>query len=76
VSRAQKQRTWLVPGHVMWRARRVREDGATVAIRARHRLLPWNSITVETVDLRMGAEAVARELQSRARQQTVLRDAS
>jgi hypothetical protein len=50
----------------MWRARRVRRDGNTVAIRARHRLLLWNSITVDTADLRMGAEAVARELQRRA----------
>jgi hypothetical protein len=50
----------------MWRARRVRHDGGTIAIRARHVLLPWNSITVQTRDLRAGAEAIARELQRRA----------
>jgi hypothetical protein len=44
----------------------VRQDGGTVAVRARHRLFPWNSITVETRDLRAGAEAIARELQRRA----------
>jgi hypothetical protein len=49
----------------MWVARRVRRDGSTVAVRARHRFLPWHSITVQTRDLRAGAEAVARELQSR-----------
>jgi hypothetical protein len=27
---------------------------------ARHRLLPWRTITVQTRDLRYGAEAVAR----------------
>jgi hypothetical protein len=59
----------------MWRARRVRRDGATVAIRARHRLLPWQSITVETRDLRSGAEAIARELQrEEASQQHAVRE--
>jgi hypothetical protein len=51
-----------VPGHTMWRARTVRQNGHTVAVRARHRLLPWRSITVEKRDLRVGAEAIAREL--------------
>jgi hypothetical protein len=59
-------RTWVVPGHGWWRARRVRRGGTTVAVRARHRLLPWLSITVDTGDLRAGAEAVARELNRRA----------
>jgi hypothetical protein len=49
----------------MWRARRVRQRGDTVAVRARHRLLPWQSITVPARDLRAGAEAIARKLQSR-----------
>jgi hypothetical protein len=62
-------RTWIVPGHGLWRARRVRVDGATVAVRARHLLLPWQSITVDTRDLRAGAEAIARELQHRSAQQ-------
>jgi hypothetical protein len=57
----------------MWRARRVRHDGHTVAVRARHRLLLWNSITVETRDLRAGAEAIARELQRRSSQRAVAR---
>jgi hypothetical protein len=45
-------------------------------VRARHRLLPWHSITVETRDLRAGAEAIARELQRRAAQQQVVRHTS
>jgi hypothetical protein len=45
-----------------------------VAVRARHRLLPWHSITVETCDLRAGAEAVARELQRRSARRSMLRD--
>ncbi len=66
--RVRGARTWIVPGHGLWRARRVRVDDATVAVRARHLLLPWQSITVDTRDLRAGAEAVARELQHRAAQ--------
>jgi hypothetical protein len=58
-------RTWIVPGNSLWRARRVRRGGTTVAVRARHRLLPWMSITVDTRDLRAGAESVARELGQR-----------
>jgi hypothetical protein len=50
----------------MWRARKVRRDGVTVAVRARHRLLPWQSITSDSRDLRAGAEAIARELHRRA----------
>jgi hypothetical protein len=65
-----------VPGHAMWRARRVRRDGSIVVVRARHRLLLWHSITVETRDLRAGAEAVARELQRRSGQRRMLRDYS
>jgi hypothetical protein len=64
--RRRQPRTWIVPGHTMWRARRIRRAGNTVAIRARHRVLVWNTITVETRDLRAGAEAVARELQRRS----------
>ncbi len=75
-NRSRQSRTWLVPGHTMWRARRVRMDGSTVAVRARHRLLPWHSITVESRDLRAGAEAIARELQRRSLRQRVLRDSS
>jgi hypothetical protein len=60
----------------MWRARRVRRDGGTVAVRARHRLLLWNSITVDKRDLRAGAEAIARELQRRTAQRHMLRDHS
>ena len=66
---ARRARTWIVPGHGLWRARRVRVDGVTVAIRARHLLLPWQSITVDTRDLRAGAEAIARDLQHRSSQQ-------
>jgi hypothetical protein len=62
---SSRARTWIVPGHSRWRARRVRRDGSTVAIRARHRLLPWMSVTVDSRDLRAGAEAVARELSRR-----------
>jgi hypothetical protein len=65
-------RTWIVPGHGLWRARRVRVEGATVAVRARHLLLPWQSITVDTRDLRAGAEAIARELQHRSAQRQQL----
>jgi hypothetical protein len=54
--------SWLVPGHQMWRARPMRRGGRTIAIRARHRLLRWHAITVDTRDLRYGAEAVARYL--------------
>ena len=47
----------------MWRARRARGGWPqTVVVRARHRLLPWRTITVETRDLRYGYEAVARYL--------------
>ena len=73
MSRPRQPRTRLVPGHNLWRARKVRHGGGTVAVRARHRLLPWHSITVETRDLRSGAEAIARELQRRAAQRQVLR---
>jgi hypothetical protein len=76
MNRVRRPRTWVVPGNTMWRARRVRRDGHTVAVRARHRLLPWNSITVEHRDLRAGAEAVARELQRRAAERTMLRGSS
>jgi hypothetical protein len=69
-------RTWLVPGHASWRARKVRQDGTTVAIRARHRLFLWQTITVDSRDLRAGAEAVARELQHRSAQRRMLRDYS
>jgi hypothetical protein len=62
---SSRARTWIVPGNTLWRARRVRRGGTTVAIRARHRLFPWMSITVDTCDLRAGAEAVARELRRR-----------
>jgi len=62
-------KSWIVPGHRLWRARRVRRDGRVVAVRARHRVLLWNSITVQTRDLRSGAEAVARELQRNAGRQ-------
>jgi hypothetical protein len=72
MSRPHQARTWLVPGHTMWRARRIRRAGTTVAIRARHRVLVWNTITVETRDLRAGAEAVARELQRRSGHRTIL----
>ncbi len=75
-NRMRQSRTWLVPGHTMWRARPVRKDGNTVAVRARHRLLPWHTITVDSRDLRAGAEAIARELQRRALRQRVLRDPS
>jgi hypothetical protein len=60
----------------MWRARRIRREGITVAVRARHRFLFWHSITVETRDLRAGAEAIASELRRRSAQQVVLRDHS
>lgn len=36
--------------------------GVTRAIRARHRVLFWQTITVETRDLRYGYEAIARYL--------------
>lgn len=71
--RTRRRKTWLVPGHTMWRARRVRRDGRTVAVRARHRLLLWSSITVESRDLRAGAEEIARELQRRSSRRPVLR---
>ena len=58
-------RSWLVPGTLIWRVRRIRRDGHTVAVRARHRLWFWQTITVQTRDLRFGAEAVARYLQGR-----------
>ena len=51
-----------MPGHRMWSATHVRHRGHTIAIRARHRLFPWRRITVDTRDLRHGAEAVARHL--------------
>jgi hypothetical protein len=76
MNRFNKSRTWLVPGHGSWRARRVRRDGTTVAIRARHRVLLWQTITVDARDLRAGAEAVARELQRRSAQRQMLRDYS
>jgi hypothetical protein len=60
----------------MWRARRIRREGTTVAVRARHRVLFWHSLTVETRDLRAGAEAIACELRRRSAQQLVLRDHS
>jgi hypothetical protein len=72
LSGPRERRTWLVPGHTMWRARKVRQDGVTIAVRARHRFLVWNSITVETRDLRSGAEAIARELQRRSPRRTML----
>ena len=65
-----------MPGHTMWRARHVRRDGRTVAVRARHRLLLWHSITVERRDLCAGAEAIAHEPQRRAAQRKMLRDYS
>ncbi len=65
-----------MPGHSMWRARRVRRAGTTIAVRARHRFLFWHSITIETGDLRAGAEAIAAELRRRAWQQLILRDYS
>ncbi|MHB8657056.1 MAG: hypothetical protein ACYC91_03740 [Solirubrobacteraceae bacterium] len=64
MSPSRQPRSWTIPGHPLWRARRVQSRGRTIAIRARHRLLPWQTITVETRDLRAGAEAVARHLQS------------
>ncbi len=75
MSRRHSPRTWLVPGNTMWRARRVKRDGKVVAIRARHRVFPWFSITVASRDLRAGAEAIARELQRRAAERQILRDA-
>lgn len=51
-----------MPGSPAWRVRRVKQDGRTISVRARHRLLPWRTIEVETRDLRYGAEAVARHL--------------
>jgi hypothetical protein len=65
-----------VPGHSMWRARTVQCDGATIAVRGRHRLFLWQSITVESRDLRCGAEAIARELQRRAAHRRVLHHSS
>lgn len=53
---------WTVPGHPLWRAKRVRRRGQVVAVRARHRVFRWRRITVQTRDLRHGAEAVARHL--------------
>jgi hypothetical protein len=50
-----------VPGHPMWRARTV-GDGRGRAVRARHRIWVWQTITVETRDLRYGYEAIARYL--------------
>jgi len=76
VSSRQDSRSWVVPGNPMWRARRVRRKGKVVAIRARHRLLPWHSITVQSRDLRAGAEAIARKLQQRSARQPALRDPS
>ena len=50
-----------VPGHPLWRARTVR-DGSSRAVRARHRIWRWQTITVHTQDLRYGYEAIARYL--------------
>jgi hypothetical protein len=53
----------LVPGSRLWLARAVhsRRSGRP-AIRARHLLFPWQTITVDTADLRYGYEAVGRYL--------------
>jgi hypothetical protein len=61
----KRRNAFPVPGQRMWCARRVQRRGRLVAVRARHRLLPWQTITVETRDLRYGAEAVARYLSGR-----------
>lgn len=55
--------SWSVPGQRGWRARRVKRQGRKSAVSARHRVLFWRAITVETQDLRFGAEAIARYLQ-------------
>jgi hypothetical protein len=60
----RQERSQLVPGHRMWRVKRVRprSTNAVSAVRARHRLWRWRTIVVATRDLRFGAEAVARYL--------------
>jgi hypothetical protein len=67
-------RSWTVPGHSAWLAHKVRRDGVTVAVRARNLLLPWQTITVDTCDLRAGAEAIARELHRRGAQSRPVRE--
>lgn len=60
--RARRFDSRPVPGNTIWRARRVRVDGITVAVRVRHTLLFWRAFEVEASTLRGGAERAARML--------------
>lgn len=58
----------VVPKHPLWRARRVLRDGITVAVRVRHRLLPWRAFEVDAGSLRSGAERASRMLSAHGRE--------
>ncbi len=57
-----RPKSMLVPGHQIWRAVRSRRGKPAGVVCARHRVLRWQKITVQTRDLRYGAEAIARYL--------------